>query len=199
MTVLRLISHVRSEVIPPQFKIIAGFVGTVQWLCHPGHRTSHRCNSFYGATWKPWLTHRQLILWRILKQQQAPGINLAFLIVGDDHCFVIISCLLKWMAVRRNIRSKLVRNSSFVILQWFCLTFILLMWRIWWTLINVSKWQMGINLAFKGLIFTHSQTHSDGHLHWQDARPAYSCLTILSFSPFFDLKKFGSGVFPHST
>jgi len=28
---------------------------------------------------------------------------------------------------------------------------ILLMWRIWWTLNNASKWQMGFNSAFKGL------------------------------------------------
>jgi len=31
------------------------------------------------------------------------------------------------------------------------LTFILLMWRIWWALNNASKWQMGFNSAFKGL------------------------------------------------
>ena len=32
------------------------------------------------------------------------------------------------------------------------LTLILLMWRIWWTLNNASKWQMGFNSAFKGLM-----------------------------------------------
>ena len=31
------------------------------------------------------------------------------------------------------------------------LTLILLMWRIWWACNNASKWQMGFNLAFKGL------------------------------------------------
>jgi len=31
------------------------------------------------------------------------------------------------------------------------LTFILLTWRIWWAPNNASKWQMGFNLAFKGL------------------------------------------------
>jgi hypothetical protein len=34
----------------------------------------------------------------------------------------------------------------------FCLTLILLMWRIGWAN-NSSRWQMGFNLAFKGLIF----------------------------------------------
>ena len=32
------------------------------------------------------------------------------------------------------------------------LTLILLMWRIWWDTNNASRWQMGFNLAFKGLI-----------------------------------------------
>ena len=32
------------------------------------------------------------------------------------------------------------------------LTLILLTWRIWWAPNNVSKWQMGFNPAFKGLI-----------------------------------------------
>ena len=33
------------------------------------------------------------------------------------------------------------------------LTLILLTWRIWWAPNNGSKWQMGFNLVFKGLIF----------------------------------------------
>jgi len=33
------------------------------------------------------------------------------------------------------------------------LTLILLTWRIWWALNNASKWQMGFNSAFKGLIY----------------------------------------------
>ena len=36
------------------------------------------------------------------------------------------------------------------------LTLILLTWRKWWALNNASKWQMGFNSAFKGLIFTQS-------------------------------------------
>ena len=32
-----------------------------------------------------------------------------------------------------------------------CLTLILLTWRTWWAPNNTSKWQMGFNLAFKGL------------------------------------------------
>jgi len=32
------------------------------------------------------------------------------------------------------------------------LTLILLTWRIWWAPNNASKWQMGFNSAFKGLI-----------------------------------------------
>jgi len=32
------------------------------------------------------------------------------------------------------------------------LALILLMWRIWWAANNASKWQVGLNSAFKGLI-----------------------------------------------
>ena len=35
------------------------------------------------------------------------------------------------------------------------LTLILLTWKIWWTPINVSKWQIGFNSAFKGLTVTN--------------------------------------------
>jgi hypothetical protein len=34
-----------------------------------------------------------------------------------------------------------------------CLTLILLTWRIWWAPNNASRWQMGFNSAFKGLIW----------------------------------------------
>ena len=33
-----------------------------------------------------------------------------------------------------------------------CLTLILLTWTIWWAPTNASKWQMGFNSVFKGLI-----------------------------------------------
>jgi len=41
------------------------------------------------------------------------------------------------------------------------LTLILLTWRIWWASNNASKWQMGFNSAFKGLMrgFTISTPH----------------------------------------
>jgi len=35
------------------------------------------------------------------------------------------------------------------------LTLILLTWRIWWAPNNVSRWQMGFNSVFKGLIKDH--------------------------------------------
>jgi len=49
-------------------------------------------------------------------------------------------------ALRREIESLL--YITFYFLQ---LTLILLTWRIWWAN-NASKWQIGFNLAFKGLI-----------------------------------------------
>ena len=43
---------------------------------------------------------------------------------------------------------------------WTLLTLILLTWRKWWTPNNVSKWQMGFNSAFKGLISSHVSFHT---------------------------------------
>jgi hypothetical protein len=40
--------------------------------------------------------------------------------------------------------------EKFKVLQ--CLTLILLTWRIWWAPNNASKWQIGFNSAFKGLM-----------------------------------------------
>ena len=44
-------------------------------------------------------------------------------------------------------------NSTSTPMLLFFLTLTLLMWRIRWAHTNASKWQMGLNLAFKGLIF----------------------------------------------
>jgi len=38
------------------------------------------------------------------------------------------------------------------------LTLILLTWRIWWASNNASKWQMGFNSMFKGLMYSVSWT-----------------------------------------
>ena len=42
--------------------------------------------------------------------------------------------------------------TSFSVIFVLKLTLILLTWRIWWAPNNASKWQMGFNSAFKGLI-----------------------------------------------
>ena len=42
--------------------------------------------------------------------------------------------------------------SSSLLAFRFQITLILLTWRIWWAPNNASKWQMGFNSAFKGLI-----------------------------------------------
>ena len=45
------------------------------------------------------------------------------------------------------------KTSAFCVRKWALgLTLNLLMWRIWWAPTNASKWQMGFNSAFKGLI-----------------------------------------------
>ena len=44
----------------------------------------------------------------------------------------------------------------------YCLTLILLMWRIWWAPNNARKWQMGFFSAFKGLNSLHSVVCTSG-------------------------------------
>jgi hypothetical protein len=47
---------------------------------------------------------------------------------------------------------RFLRNCVTDVVSNCLLTLILLMWRIWWAHYNASKWQIGFNLAFKGLI-----------------------------------------------
>jgi hypothetical protein len=48
------------------------------------------------------------------------------------------------------------------------LTFILPTWRIWWAPNNASRWQMGFNFAFKGLIcFLHVAVTVEIHCYWR--------------------------------
>ena len=58
--------------------MIAGLEGVDLWLGLPGHWTSHQWTSSYEATLKPWFTHHQLMLKRILLpvllRQQQPDI-----------------------------------------------------------------------------------------------------------------------------
>jgi hypothetical protein len=70
--------------IPPPLTTIAGLVGAGHCLGLPCHQTSHQWTSSYGATLKPWFTHRHLILKKILssvflRQEQTSGSNLALL------------------------------------------------------------------------------------------------------------------------
>jgi hypothetical protein len=80
-----------------------------------------------GLHEKPWVTHRQLILKKILlpvslRQQQPSGRSLAMLRTQDSLCFVVIGYVLRLGSAHRSICSKLVTNSVlFRLLQWFCL------------------------------------------------------------------------------
>jgi len=46
--------------------------------------------------------------------------------------------------------TKLIYNAAYT--RSLNLTLYLLTWRIWWAPNNASRWQMGFNWAFKGLI-----------------------------------------------
>jgi hypothetical protein len=43
------------------------------------------------------------------------------------------------------------------------LTLILLTWKIWWVLNNASKWKMGFNFAFKGLMYKEESLTVNKH------------------------------------
>ena len=58
--------------------------------------------------------------------------------------------------------NKLIKKFSAS--SWLILTLILLMWRIWWAPNNVSKWQMGFNSAFKGLINKYIEMHGQQNI-----------------------------------
>jgi hypothetical protein len=62
------------------------------------------------------------------------------------------------MAMMMMMMVMMIYGLALVLAQviWFILTLILLMWRIWQALNNASKWQIGFNSAFKGLITNQS-------------------------------------------
>jgi hypothetical protein len=56
------------------------------------------------------------------------------------------------------------------------LTLVLLTWRIWWAPNNASRWQMGFNLAFKGLNpICHLLTLLGAHLIFHVSRIRVNC------------------------
>ena len=62
------------------------------------------------------------------------------------------------------------------------LTLILLKWRIWWAPNNACKWQMGFNLAFKGLS-TGFLCGSLTNYSWMNNTGCFWCRTLVI--PFF--------------
>jgi len=111
-TWLWLTLHIRSKNIWPPLTVITGLDRVGQWLGLPGHQTSYQWTSSYGATLEPWFPHHQLIL----KSSYCPhcwgSSNLPFLSVHVSLCFVIVSCVLRSVAVHLNICSKLGQNTS---------------------------------------------------------------------------------------
>ena len=65
------------------------------------------------------------------------------------------------------------------------LTLILLTWRIWWAPNNASKWQMGFNLVFKGLMLSFKWPHYVCSVGTAD--------NIMAFTPRNDEKFTGTG------
>jgi hypothetical protein len=105
---------------------ITGLEGAGQWLGLPGHRTSHQWSSAYEATLKPWFTHGQLILKRILLsillRQQDPGI-----IEHTSVCTASSGVYWGWWPYDWTsvLNWYEILFFSFWILKWFCLISIL--------------------------------------------------------------------------
>ena len=104
--------------ISPPLTTTARLDGAGQWLGLPGHRTSHKWTSSYGATLKSWFTRHHVILKKIelhvfLRQQQPSDSNLAFWSAQVTLCCVVVGYISRSAAVRMNICSKLVRNTTF--------------------------------------------------------------------------------------
>ena len=59
------------------------------------------------------------------------------------------------------------------------LTLILLMWRKGWAPNDASKWQMGFNSAFKGLIDLKTMEYRVSFLLWNPEHPATRLFTVL--------------------
>jgi hypothetical protein len=77
-------------------------------------------------------------------------------------------------------------------LQGFPLTLILLTWRIWWAPNNASKWQIGLNSAFKGLngVFQfHFTRYSGDHLYCiRNSSNTSSCYCYVIFFRLLSIK-----------
>ena len=66
-------------------------------------------------------------------------------------CQVIFTIILPPICTFHNCLSVMIFDAHELVSQTAPLTLILLTWRKWWTPNNASKWQMGLNSAFKGL------------------------------------------------
>jgi len=98
--------------IPLPLTTITGLDRADHWLGLPRHQTSHQWTSSYGATLKPWFTHRHLILKRILSsvflRQQQPGTFESQV----SLCYVIVICASWSVSVHLNVCSKKVWNTT---------------------------------------------------------------------------------------
>jgi hypothetical protein len=76
-------------------------------------------------------------------------------------------------------KNEVTTFTSRVLVETVLLTLTLLTWRIWWAPTNVSKWRMGFNSAFKGLIIKSKH---------------FLYVTVTTF-PFSSSQEFASGLY----
>jgi len=79
--------------------------------------------------------------------------------------------------------------------DWFTLNLIVLTWRIWWAPHNASRWQLGLNSAFKGLsaltllFYLHYQFSACAYIfHWHYFIPQPSLITSRRLAQIMELR-----------
>jgi hypothetical protein len=133
------------------------FLHTEFWLT--GHFSEDRTWALWGTNWIfMWLSYSHRFLQTSLLQTElrAPVLHLVAV------SFIYRRWNLAGCLHFRRTNGRTVAQSrrwlfpSNVPPSTFFLTFILLMWRTGWAPNIASRWQMGFNLAFKGLVFLYN-------------------------------------------
>jgi len=104
---------------------------------------------------EPWIV--QPIAWSLHQLCYTSLCSYRQINVSNMLAVCISSSITITNCIYQNVELAIFHNSSFLNRRFTLqshtnLTLTLLMWRIWWAPNNASRWQIGFNLAFKGLI-----------------------------------------------
>jgi len=108
---------------------------------------------------EPWIV--QPIAWSLHQLCYTSLCSYRQINVSNMLAVCISSSITITNCIYQNVELAIFHNSSFLNRRFTLqshtnLTLTLLMWRIWWAPNNASRWQIGFNLAFKGLKMLHA-------------------------------------------